>query len=82
MRPQGLLAPQAGISHNERGQAVAMVLAPGNVVEQRIVTTDQAVGDNWVITSGLKPGDKLIVDGLLNLRPGAKVNPRPFVAGS
>jgi len=82
VRPQGLLAPQAGISHNERGQAVAMVLGPGAVVEQRVVTTDQAVGDSWVITSGLKPGDKLIVDGLLNLHPGAKVNPRPFVAGS
>jgi membrane fusion protein (multidrug efflux system) len=82
VRPQGLLAPQAGVTHNERGQAVAMVLGPGNVVEQRIVTTDQAVGDNWVVTSGLKPGDKLIVDGLLNLHPGAKVNARPFVSGS
>jgi len=81
VRPQGLLAPQAGITHNERGQAVAMVLGPGNVVEQRVVTTDQAVGDSWIVTSGLKPGDKLIVDGLLNLHPGAKVNARPFVAG-
>jgi membrane fusion protein (multidrug efflux system) len=82
VRAQGLLAPQAGVSHNERGQAVALVVGPGNVVVQRVVTTEQAVGDSWVITSGLKPGDKLIVDGLVNLHPGAKVNPRPFVAGS
>jgi len=82
VRPQGLLAPQAGVSHNERGQAVAMVVGPGAVAEPRVVTTEQAIGDKWVVTSGLKPGDKLIVDGLVNLRPGAKVNPRPFVAGN
>lgn len=74
VRKQGLLAPQAGISHNERGEATALVLGPGEVVVQRIVQIDGAIGNHWVITGGLDPGDKLIVDGLLNLRPGAKVN--------
>ena len=78
---QGLLAPQAGISHNERSQAVAMVVGPGNVVAERVVETGQAIGDKWLIRSGLQPGDKLVVDGLLNLHPGAKVTPHP-VAGS
>jgi membrane fusion protein (multidrug efflux system) len=82
VRKQGLLAPQAGISHNERGEATALVLGPGNVVVQRIVRTDRAVGNQWVITDGLRPGDKLIVDGLLNLHPGAKVNARALPAGS
>jgi membrane fusion protein (multidrug efflux system) len=82
VRPQGLLAPQAGITHNERGQATALVVGPGNVVAQRIVKTDQAVGDKWVITDGLRPGDHLIVDGLLNLFPGTKVTPRPAAAGA
>ena len=77
VRPQGLLAPQAGITHNERGQATALVVGPGNVVEQRIVQIDQAIGDKWVVTSGLRAGDRLIVDGLLNLYPGTRVNPRP-----
>jgi membrane fusion protein (multidrug efflux system) len=81
VRQQGLLAPQAGITHNERGQATALVLGAGNVVAQRIVKTEQAVGDKWVITGGLKAGDRLIVDGLLNLFPGTKVNPRPVAAG-
>jgi len=80
VRQQGLLGPQAGVTHNERGQAVALVVGPDNVVAQRIVKTDQAIGDKWVITDGLKAGDKLIVDGLLNLHPGAKVNPRPAAA--
>jgi membrane fusion protein, multidrug efflux system len=79
--PQGLLAPQAGVTRNERGQAVAMVVGPGDVVVQRVVETGEAIDDKWLIESGLKPGDRLIVDGLLNLRPGAKVTARP-AAGS
>jgi membrane fusion protein (multidrug efflux system) len=82
VRQNGLLAPQAGVTRNERGQAVALVLGPGNVVVQRMVKTDQAVGDKWIVTDGLAAGDKLIVDGLLNLHPGAKVQPRPAAAGS
>jgi membrane fusion protein (multidrug efflux system) len=82
VRRQGLLAPQTGISHNERGEATALVLGPGNVVVQRIVKTDRAVGNQWLVTDGLKPGDRLIVDGLLNLRPAAKVNARALPAGS
>jgi membrane fusion protein (multidrug efflux system) len=77
VRQQGLLAPQSGISHNERGQAVALVVAPGNVVAQRIVKIDGTVGDKWIVTDGLRAGDRLIVEGLLNLYPGTKVNPRP-----
>ncbi|MDB5479291.1 MAG: hemolysin [Caulobacteraceae bacterium] len=81
VRQQGLLAPQAGVSHNERGLATALVVGPGNVVAQRMVTTEQAIGDKWVVAGGLKAGDKLIVDGLLNLHPGAKVDARPVAAG-
>jgi membrane fusion protein (multidrug efflux system) len=77
VRQQGLLAPQAGITHNERGQATALVVGPDNVVAQRIVKIGQAVGDKWLVTDGLKAGDHLIVDGLLNLYPGTKVTPKP-----
>jgi membrane fusion protein (multidrug efflux system) len=82
VRPQGLLAPQAGISHNERGQATALVLGPGDVVVPRMVKVDQSIGDKWIVTDGLKAGDRLIVDGLLNLHPGAKVKARRAAAGS
>jgi membrane fusion protein (multidrug efflux system) len=78
---RGLLAPQAGIAHNERSQAVAMVVGAGNVVAERVVELGQAIGDKWLIRSGLQPGDKLVVDGLLNLRSGTTVTPRP-AAGS
>jgi membrane fusion protein (multidrug efflux system) len=79
--PGAVLAPQAGITHNERGQAVALVLGAGDVVVQRVVETGQAIADKWLIRSGLEPGDRLIVDGLLGLRPGAKVTPRPAAGG-
>lgn len=77
VRQQGLLVPQAGVMHNERGEAVALVLGPGDVVAQRTVKVDQAIGDKWVVADGLKPGDRVIVDGLLRLHPGAKVNAHP-----
>jgi membrane fusion protein, multidrug efflux system len=79
--PTAVLAPQAGVTHNERSQAVAMVVTPGDIVAQRVVELGPAFGDKWLIRKGLQPGEKLIVNGLLNLRPGAKVTPRP-VAGS
>jgi len=71
-----VLAPQAGITRNERGQAVALVVGAGDVVASRVVETGPAIGDRWLIRSGLRPGDKLIVDGLLNLHPGLKVTAR------
>lgn len=80
VQQQGLLVPQAGISRNERGQATALVLGPDNVVQPRVVTTRQTVGDKWLVTDGLKPGDKVIVEGLVGVMPGMKVT--PHVAGS
>ncbi len=77
IQSQGLLAPQAGISRNERGQATALVLGPGNMVQPRIVTTRQTVGDKWLVTSGLKAGDKLMTEGLVGIMPGMKVTPHP-----
>jgi membrane fusion protein (multidrug efflux system) len=76
-RQQALVVPQTGISRNERGDGTALVLDANNVVAQRIVKTDRAIGNDWVVSSGLKPGDKLIVEGLLNLRPGTKVQAHP-----
>lgn len=74
---KGLLAPQKGITRDERGRAVALVVNAKNVVEQRPVQTDRVIGDKWLISSGLRAGDRLIVDGLLAARPGTTVTPRP-----
>jgi membrane fusion protein (multidrug efflux system) len=75
VRRQAIMAPQQGISHDPRGRATAMVVNAQNKVEPRVVTTDSTVGDKWIVTSGLKSGDRLIVEGLLNLQPGTVVRP-------
>ena len=74
-RTQAILAPQQGITRDARGRATAMVVVAGNKVELRQVETDRPVGDKWIVTKGLKAGDRLIVEGLVNLRPGTVVKP-------
>ncbi|WP_413528093.1 efflux RND transporter periplasmic adaptor subunit [Rahnella inusitata] len=68
-----LLVPQQGITRNPRGDATAMVVGADNKVELRTVTTTQAIGDKWVVTDGLKSGDKVIVTGLQKIKPGVQV---------
>ncbi|AKM09080.1 efflux RND transporter periplasmic adaptor subunit [Croceicoccus naphthovorans] len=75
LRDNVILAPQQGISRDPRGRGTAMVVGKDNKVEVRLVETDRVVGDKWIVTGGLKPGDKLIIEGLMNLRPGTVVNP-------
>lgn len=74
-RSNVILAPQQGITRDSRGRGLAMVVGKDNKVEAREVETGRAVGDKWIVTKGLKPGDRLIVEGLLNLRPGTVVSP-------
>ena len=73
-----LLVPQRGVSRDEKGQATVMVVGQGNKVEARIVQATRAIGDNWLVTGGVKQGDKVIVEGAQNLQPGAQVNPVPY----
>ena len=75
LRRNVILAPQQGISRDPRGRATAMVVGKDNKVEVRQVETDRMVGDKWIVTKGLTPGDRLIVEGLVNLRPGTPVKP-------
>jgi membrane fusion protein (multidrug efflux system) len=80
VEPNGVLAPQAAVSRNEKGEATAFVVGADGKAEPRTLKTGQAIGGAWLVTDGLKPGDKLITEGLLNVRPGAPVRPVP--AGS
>jgi membrane fusion protein, multidrug efflux system len=73
VREGAVLAPQQGISHDQKGQPTALVVGADGVVELRNLQTDRAVGDQWLVTSGLKPGDQVIVDGVQFAHPGHKV---------
>jgi membrane fusion protein (multidrug efflux system) len=76
MDPQAILVPQKAITRNTKGEAVAMLVDANNQVEMRTVTTAEVIGHQWRISSGLQAGDKLIVEGLQKIRPGADVSPQ------
>ncbi len=71
----GILAPQQGITRDPKGNATALVVGADNKVVQRDVTAAQAIGDKWLITAGLKAGDKLVVEGVDQAKPGIAVKP-------
>lgn len=73
-----ILAPQQGISRDPKGNPVALVAGPDDKVQPRIVTIDRAIGDKWLVSEGLKPGDRLIVEGIQKVRPGMPVKTVPF----
>ena len=72
---EGLLVPQQGVTHNARGEAVALVVNGGNTVEQRTLTTAGTVGDRWLVSDGVKAGERVIIEGGQKVQPGATVRP-------
>ena len=78
---RAILAPQEGVSRDPKGNPVALIVDGSDKVEQRALKIDRAIGNKWLITEGLKPGDRLIVEGIQKVRPGASVRVVPFDAG-
>ncbi|GAA0736709.1 efflux RND transporter periplasmic adaptor subunit [Sphingomonas sp. ABOLD] len=74
---QAYLVPQAGVSRDPKGNATVYVVGPGNKAVARTVVADRTIGQNWVITQGLAPGDKVIVQGTANLKPDIDIKPVP-----
>ena len=70
-----ILVPQQGVTHNAKGEPTVLVVNPDNKVELRVIKTDRAVRDKWLVTDGLHAGDRVIVDGLQKAQPGAEVVP-------
>ncbi|AYV44999.1 efflux transporter periplasmic adaptor subunit [Caulobacter flavus] len=76
----GVLIPQAGVSRDPKGNATVTVVGAKGLAEIRPITVGQTVGDKWLVTSGLKVGDQVIVEGLQKVRPGAPVKPAVITA--
>lgn len=72
---QAVLAPQRGVARNEKGEPTALVVGAGDKVELRALEARSVAGDQWVVTRGLREGDRLVVDGLQRAQPGEKVKP-------
>jgi membrane fusion protein, multidrug efflux system len=77
---QALLVPQQGVTRDIKGVPIAWVVGKDDKVEQRTLELDRAIGDRWLVTSGLAPGDRLIVEGLQKVRPGNQVRAVPFTS--
>jgi membrane fusion protein (multidrug efflux system) len=75
---QAILVPQRGVTRNPQGDAMVMVVGPGDKVEPRIIKVMRTVGDNWLVSKGLKAGDRVILDGIQKARPGTQVKAVPF----
>jgi membrane fusion protein, multidrug efflux system len=74
-RAAALLVPQRGVSRNQRGDATVMVVGEDNKVSERVVVADRVIAEDWLITKGLEAGERVVVDGLQRIRPGAVVRP-------
>ncbi len=75
---RAILVSQQGVSRDPKGNPVALIVDGSGKVEQRMITVARAMGDRWLVSEGLGPGDRLIVEGSQRVRPGASVKAVPF----
>jgi membrane fusion protein (multidrug efflux system) len=79
---RAILVPQQGVSRDPKGNPVALIVDSSGKVEQRMLTVDRAIEDKWLVSSGLQNGDRVIVEGMQRVKPGATVKVVPFEAAS
>jgi membrane fusion protein (multidrug efflux system) len=73
-----ILIPQRGVTRNPKGDAMVMVVGAEEKVEPRQIKVVRTIGDNWLVSEGLKAGDRVILEGLQKARPGTQVKAVPF----
>lgn len=78
VNPAAILVPQQGVSRDRRGNPMALIVDAESKTALRMLTLDRAVEDQWLVSAGLTPGDRVIVEGLKMLRPGTPVEALPF----
>lgn len=79
---KAILVPQQAVSRDPKGTPLAMVVGAESKVEPRPLVVERAIGDQWLVTSGLAVGDQVIVEGLQKARPGSVVKAVPFEPGN
>ncbi|OGR00802.1 MAG: efflux transporter periplasmic adaptor subunit [Deltaproteobacteria bacterium RIFOXYD12_FULL_50_9] len=78
VREQAILVPQRGVSRNPAGNAMVMVVGSEEKVEPRVIKVERTIGENWLVSEGLKAGDRIILEGIQRARPGTPVKVVPF----
>ena len=77
---RAVLIPQQAVSRNPKGDPMALIVDGEGKVQQRMLMIDRAIEDNWLVSSGLASGDRVVVEGMQKIRPGASVKVIPFDA--
>ncbi len=77
VNPKALVVPVQGITHDQKGTALAMVVGKDNKVAMRPLVTSGTLGQSWIVDSGLNAGDRVIVEGIDHVRPGMEVKAVP-----
>ncbi|MDT7933522.1 MAG: efflux RND transporter periplasmic adaptor subunit [Sphingomonadaceae bacterium] len=75
VKPDAILVPQAGLARDPSGRATVILIGPGDKAVLREVSAERTIGDRWLVTKGLAPGDRVIVEGLQRVKPGQTVRP-------
>ena len=75
---KAILVPQQAVTHDAKGNATTFLVTSDDKVELRTLATTRAIGDKWLVSSGLAAGDRVIVEGVQKVQPGATVNPSPW----
>jgi membrane fusion protein (multidrug efflux system) len=81
VQKNALLVPQRAVSELQGGFLVAVVAA-NNKVTIRHVKMGSKAGDMWIVEEGLKPGDRVVTEGVQKVQDGTQVNPKPYTASS
>ena len=77
-KEDAILVPQRGVTRSPNGSAMVMVVGAEEKVEPRVIKVSQTIGDNWLVSDGLKAGDRVILEGIQKARPGTPVKAIPF----
>jgi len=78
VNPQAILCPQQAVMHNPKGEAYVYIVNNKSAIEMRIISIEKSMGDNWLVTAGLAPGERVVMEGMQRIKPGVIVKVVPF----
>ena len=78
---RAIVIPQQAVSRNPKGDPYVLIVDEQNKAQIRQITLDREIGSSWLVSSGLSPGEKIIVEGMLRVTPGIEVRTVPFEDG-
>jgi len=82
VNPQAILIPQQTVTRNPKGEPVTLIVGEQDKVQQQVLTLDRSLDNQWLVASGLRPGDRVIAEGIQKAKPGTTVKTVPLDSAS